>query len=84
MKKERQIEELAKLDGRVKLDPWSHDALQPIIDGMNYLLVAVYRNELCKVCETDPDGEDEELILQATPEQKAEAILKAYGKWETE
>ena len=98
MKRERQIEELAKLDG-MKFDRImfihavtdttagpeydkipnylnSHDALQPILDGMDEKVIKLY--DACLVSIVVDLFE----IHRAAPEQKAEAILKALGKWE--
>ena len=104
MNKQKQTQELAKIEGWEKKpsEEWgyiwvkpngypymsftlpdydSHDELQPIIDGMDDETFLSYGLCLQDVCEQYTEGYK---ILKATPAQKAEAILKAYGKWEVE
>jgi len=88
MKKQRIIEEMARLG---KGDRWveqngdgtsynfsdylnSHDACQRVIDGMDDEKKQDAWNRLRSVRSWGP--------MMATPRQKCEAILKAYGKWE--
>lgn len=110
MKIERQIEELAKLDGSYEgcchvhvrkgmpaighglegvnkelPDYDSHDALQPIIDGMGWgdiEEVGAYLLEILGVPQNALKCVILRHSLKATTAQKREAILKAYGKWE--
>ena len=103
MKRERQIEELAKLDGFdafihptgsgvwyhtegsvYKLVPpylRSHDALQPIINGLFDLAQQAYdyHDIIIELC-----SDDCLYVYTATCKKKAEAILRAVGKWEEE
>ena len=97
MKEQRQIEELAKIEGCTHVacggngHPWgygkeqnpipcdylnSHDAIMRLIDGLSYEQSIEYHRALRKICDSV------ELFIKATPEQKAEAVLRAYGKWE--
>ena len=63
-----------------------HDALQPLIDGMDDATITKYGDELFAFFY---DAEDMDMLVdyainqtyKATPRQKCEAILKAYGKW---
>ena len=96
MKDERIIEEMVKLDAwfldlcENYKDPWnnphvvskpnylnSHDACQRVIDGMNDQIVRLYCYQVTALTGYTPHG-----IIKATPRQKCEAILRAYGKWE--
>ena len=96
MDKQRQIEALARIEG-VYLDcpkggtiehedgtfePVlcdylnSHDAMQRVIDGLSYECIVDYHDHLYAMHKYEYD------LLKATPEQKAEAVLKALGLWE--
>ena len=103
MKRERQIEELAKLDefkrigeyelkhgdspvalkgGHPRLIPDylnSHDALQPIINGLfdSAQQAYDYHDIITELC-----SDDCLYVHTAAPAQKAEAILRAVGRWE--
>ena len=120
MNEQRQIEELAKIEG-VYIGFWchtcgdtdganttfdehcaicgaeattsgdylnSHDSIQRVIDGMDEYKHSKYA---CRLCDLFADQINEHehlassalrLALKATPAQKCEAVLKAYGKWE--
>ena len=109
MNKQKQTQELAKIEGWKKKpsEEWdfiwikpngypymsftlpdyhSHDELQRIIDGMSDADCHSYATELQKVffgsLWLEADHLDIQHLLKATPAQKREAILKAYGKWE--
>ena len=88
MKNERQIEELAKIAmpygftgyGRDYPDYLSsHDALQPIINGLfdSAQQAYDYHDKITEIC-----SDDYLYVHTATPAQKAEAILRAVGRWE--
>ena len=90
MTDERIIDELAKVDGifvtthRRNFPDYlnSHDALQPLIDGMDIDSTrtdrcSTYRSYYMYLASVVQCPE----VLKATPRQKAEAILKVYGKW---
>lgn len=65
----------------------SHDALQPIIEGMGVITgdkFAYILGGLVKAQVINMEARNWYLIIKATPEQKAEAILRAVGKWEQE
>ena len=60
----------------------SHDAIQRIIDNMDATTLTLYFNELWKLV-TDAIAFSLKVslkVMMATPEQKAEAILKVYNK----
>ena len=58
----------------------SHDAVQSIIDGMDDETIADYDIALCLIIKRDT-GTILNTTHKATARQKAEAILKAYGRW---
>lgn len=58
----------------------SHDAIQRVIDRMSYDTLVDYETSLSKVFGCFPDCVPS---LKATPAQKAEAVLKALGRWDT-
>ena len=111
MNKQRQIEELAKIEGFTGIhagvvfnafynsggDPEmepvaeitnphfdylnSHDGMQRVIDGLDESSFHKYGRCLQDVAQQFTAGYG---LLKATPEQKAEAVLKALDKWEVE
>lgn len=63
----------------------SHDALQPIIDGLDGVQVRDYLRALEVVKELVTEKMEIfnfYVLCKATPRQKAEALVKALGKWE--
>ena len=95
MTDERIIEEMAALDGECIEDvvnAWrcgcgdpnyltDHNACQRVIDGMDYKGLVKYWDELFHIL-WESTFDVVLLSLKATPRQKCEAILKAYGKWD--
>lgn len=108
MNEQRQIEELAKIEGLIRPDEvghvipysmdkdgWSidgrtvknsipryltsHDAMQWVIDGLDDKTMALYAMNLWEITMSPW-----RYSYKATPEQKAEAVLKALGRWTTE
>ena len=65
----------------------SHDAIQRLIDGMSDGVGKNAVRELAYVVglykDTNYSLADIDKMNNATPEQKAEAVLKAYGRWTT-
>lgn len=103
MKKERMIEELARIEfgdtfKKMHYDDYNmiwvaesivgmtlerdyfldHNALQRIIDGMDDNRIDLMAMYLSDALSSGFFGH----LLKATCEQKAEAILRAYGEWE--
>ena len=60
----------------------SHDAMQRVIDGLDGDQLKMYELHLYNVVLIAKQTGIQRAILLATPAQKAEAVLKALGKWE--
>ena len=76
-------QEVITKDGRIEfrkyLDPLiGHGHLQRIIDGLDFPKGITYWNTLVGICRRDDTD-----IWSATCEQKAEAILRQDGSWDT-
>ena len=64
---------------------YSHDAMQRIVDGLDWIegdKVAWVLGKIVGCRILNQHSRDWHLIIKATPAQKAEAVLKALGKWE--